>query len=1019
MDLNSIKNTILWKHLNSGFSDDYESIAKGLASNLISICKEASDRMKKCLALHKEFTLHDEIHLLNVTEIMAKILGDKGIKVLNPVEVFLLILSAYYHDIGMVMDDDKINSLEKNDDFKLFRENWIIEHPNYREIENQRRENQGNYTQSYDDLRCALYTDFIRTNHGTLSKNFVEENYSNDKLWEVDGINISGFVGRLCLSHSKDIHFLEDDSEFRVDENIATYNVNMPYLAIILRLADILDFDRARTPDALYKSIHFTNEISLKEWEKHRSVKGWEISKNVIRFSAECTHPIYQKTVLQFMDLIDSELNDAKSIVMNFPNKVSKYKLNLPMKVDRSRIKPKNNSYIYHDLEFSLSRDEIVKLLMLEELYKNSFLCIRELLQNSLDALRYRKNIIKKDLGSEWTEGKVKFKHYLDDFGREVLLCEDNGIGMDEKIIINHLTKTGRSYYKSPDFEKEKEEFEKKGIVFYPCSQFGIGFMSCFMIGDSITIKTRKYYGDEKQWGKPLTVEINGLNGIIVIKEGDKKQPIGTSVSIVGRTKPKYMDEWEDKVRLLGTLGGYALACEFPIEAECTIDELSGSITIPAGIIEPKTFIEKAGIKSYKTYEQDLSEINANLKGKIKVSFLVDKQNKLTLNNAEAYWDQKDLKSNYELMLKHGSNNVYYEKNNTATCCDGILVCGTPGLEPHKYPLTSWSNLIRSGYESFILDIRNDIKPRLTPSRIAKEKHYDIHPSWRYIQDLMDEAEGKLWTKVLEDIHSDDEMTTFFQIASLYHFDLAKLPVKCIWDKIYIPLKTENDCTWEKLSSVNDINIKIQDEEMNYYIKDSIIEFSNSITQYDSESYGINSINNMYSLIIRISALFVNKDSHLSLHILNPDESKQSFYTYKYDSGISRVLFIPYWNTSDEYFSIQLPYRNINLNHPLTKFIQKYKYKKQHNDLANFTISFMFFATYAENLNHIKKSDNITRGMKWIGCKYKLINWNNYPKECKPDYKCWTKDGVVTFSHELFIKWAQTRNEDLVKNIYA
>ena len=129
---------------------------------------------------------------------------------------------------------------------------------------------------------------------------------------------------------------------------------------------------------------------------------------------------------------------------------------------------------------------------MMEDLYESSSICIRELLQNSLDALRHRKCIFKRDTGMDWNNGKVKFTHEIDKYGREVVTCIDNGIGMDEEIITKFLTKVGRSYYKSPEFLKDREALTSAGIDFNPCSQFGIGFMSCFMLGDIIVIKNKK-----------------------------------------------------------------------------------------------------------------------------------------------------------------------------------------------------------------------------------------------------------------------------------------------------------------------------------------------------------------------------------------------------------------------------------------------------------------------------------------------------------------------------------------------
>ena len=92
------------------------------------------------------------------------------------------------------------------------------------------------------------------------------------------------------------------------------------------------------------------------------------------------------------MDYIDSEIYLISNYKQEFPGDFAHYEIHLPLKVDRERIQPRDDKYIYFDLEFSLSRNEIVNLLMTDKLYSKSYLCIRELLQNSLDALRHRKD---------------------------------------------------------------------------------------------------------------------------------------------------------------------------------------------------------------------------------------------------------------------------------------------------------------------------------------------------------------------------------------------------------------------------------------------------------------------------------------------------------------------------------------------------------------------------------------------------------------------------------------------------
>jgi len=625
-----LKDTTLWKMLDTAFEKTAdEQVSRFLATNLLVICEEASDRMKSTISFHRQFTLHDETHLLRVTELMAKIMPEETLNDLNPIEVSLLILAAYFHDQGMVLDSKELKLIKSDVKFKISMDKWIIEHPNLKEVQVQLQDKNLNdferlkYGNVEQELFHAMLTDYVRQDHASRSAEFVKSNYSNDKMWIVAGTNLASYVAKLCSSHVLSSVDLVPDNGFNHDESIGQYKVNLSYLSLVLRLADILDFDRDRTPDSLYRTIHFSNDISLAEWEKHRSVEGWDISPMEIRFTMQCENPQYQKAAFDFMDLIDNELKSAINLTKLYPAEFGRYKFNLPSSVDRRRIKPKDDGYIYHDLEFSLSRNEIVKLLMTDGLYDSTPLCVRELLQNSLDALRYRKALKKTDK-SDWNDGKIVLEHALDPYGREVLRCIDNGIGMDEEIIEKHLTKTGRSYYRSPEFEHERARFREFGVDFDPCSQFGIGFMSCFMIGDSIIIHTRRDYGANIGWGKPLIVEINGLGSLAIIRKGSPDQKPGTSVEIIGRKKPRLFDEYEDKVKLISVVDGYALACEFPIEAKCIIDELKDSIFVPNKMEKPITEFEHIGIKGCLSFEQDFSEIDLNFNGCIRASVSSD-----------------------------------------------------------------------------------------------------------------------------------------------------------------------------------------------------------------------------------------------------------------------------------------------------------------------------------------------------------------------------------------------------------
>ena len=84
-----------------------------------------------------------------------------------------------------------------------------------------------------------------------------------------------------------------------------------------------------------------------------------------------CKKPQYHKAALDFMDLIDNELKAAINLIKSYPKDFENYNFELPISVNRDRIKAKDNAYLYHDLEFSLSRNDIVKLLMTDKLYSS------------------------------------------------------------------------------------------------------------------------------------------------------------------------------------------------------------------------------------------------------------------------------------------------------------------------------------------------------------------------------------------------------------------------------------------------------------------------------------------------------------------------------------------------------------------------------------------------------------------------------------------------------------------------
>lgn len=538
-----LNNSKLYKELVLKCSEkDSEVIA--LVDNAISY---AFQRTKTILRHMGEYTLHDGDHLFRVLSLMERLLTESNIKRLSPPELMLLILTAFFHDIGMAPDEREVIAwrkvwdsepvFENESDRKSFDEfkRFYAVRPDQQEIIKNLID-QGKHSIA-DIVKSYLITEFIRKTHAERVREIIGRDWNNKiKFREVD---LTVEFAQLCYSHNEDaLSLLDLDKNHLCGANIFAC---LPLIGIILRLADILDFDAKRTPSILYSHLYVRHPISIKEWNKHRAVEAWEISPDLIQFSAKCSHPAIEASIHEFCNMIDRELSVCNNInsSLNDFNKGREILIRFPFKVDREKIKTQKNIhnkplYIYRETQFNLSKRQVVDLLMGTKLYGNSAVALRELLQNSIDAC-----LLRQAQESKWGSPyipEISIKYYIagDDI---VLEVDDNGTGMDQNIIDNYYSKVGSSFYKSIDFYNLKAE---SNANFTPTSRFGIGILSCFMVADTLIVDTKRVYAQHKS-SDALNITVEGQESIFWIKEGARALP-GTTTKLILR---KAQNPWD------------------------------------------------------------------------------------------------------------------------------------------------------------------------------------------------------------------------------------------------------------------------------------------------------------------------------------------------------------------------------------------------------------------------------------------------------------------------------------------
>ena len=92
-----------------------------LINSVSTIVKDTDILLTRIHDNFPEYTLHDTKHSIKIVELMEKIIPDKTLESLNALELSILILSAYLHDIGMVKSRAETSSILKSKEFIEFR----------------------------------------------------------------------------------------------------------------------------------------------------------------------------------------------------------------------------------------------------------------------------------------------------------------------------------------------------------------------------------------------------------------------------------------------------------------------------------------------------------------------------------------------------------------------------------------------------------------------------------------------------------------------------------------------------------------------------------------------------------------------------------------------------------------------------------------------------------------------------------------------------------------------------------
>lgn len=191
--------------------------------------------------------------------------------------------------------------------------------------------------------------------------------------------------------------------------------------------------------------------------------------------------------------------------------------------------------------------------LMINSLYSQKEIFLRELISNSSDAIDKRRFEALTDASLLNDEEELSVVITTDKDER-TLTISDNGIGMNHDEMIDNIGTIARSGTKK--FMQAIEATKNDGDNVNLIGQFGVGFYSVFMVADKVTVISRRA-GDEKG----VIWESDG-KGEFTIGETDKAAP-GTSITLhLREDESEYLDDF----RLKHIINKYSEHISLPIK---------------------------------------------------------------------------------------------------------------------------------------------------------------------------------------------------------------------------------------------------------------------------------------------------------------------------------------------------------------------------------------------------------------------------------------------------------------------
>lgn len=494
------------------------------------------------------YSKHDGTHSEKIITNIEMILGEERIKQLSPTDTWIILNIAYLHDIGMILPYSIVeNKWCRDKDFECFFEEALEgEHgEDVQEAASYIKKIEEYINDKKWPLNIRRYVTIInstyfRRGHAELSNNYIQKNIDDYVEENLKGhikenllsnsiiqTRLYNLIGKIACLHTKDFSSVMK-LEYITNGFKSDY-IHPRFLAILLRVGDLLDIEENRFDYTRLSVGGKVPQLSKLHILKHQAINHLLISPKNIEISAKCNDDKVYRLCKGWFDWLKKEIHMWS---INWNNIVPENFTGSAPSVEKLNVSLDDSKDIeLTDLRMNFEREDAFKLLQGNNIYKNKLDFIRELVQNSIDAMKLQ---FWSDLNQGYLTPYLKVEDYKKEnfnfkkvtpfnFKNEVfdiyninvnikyqddkivVIVEDNGTGISIEDV-KDLSKVGRSWYND---KRKKNLIKLLPSWLKPTGAFGIGLQSCFRVTDEIEIltKTSKKEGNKLIIKSPVKQE--------------------------------------------------------------------------------------------------------------------------------------------------------------------------------------------------------------------------------------------------------------------------------------------------------------------------------------------------------------------------------------------------------------------------------------------------------------------------------------------------------------------------------